>query len=164
MGVNILLFLIFQIGVEPWKRKRLVKGFEEKVMEALEREGPGAKQNPKRQPTGENIAIEEAIIADIAADGEQNRLTNMSILDSSSEAVTKEQPGKAIVVGVPIENAANSSTSTPGIFEFIKERIQDLFSDRRISLRRVDLTTVALQGTAAGLAFAGLFVLLLRPR
>ncbi|KAL8865578.1 MAG: hypothetical protein Q9174_006818, partial [Haloplaca sp. 1 TL-2023] len=41
MGVNVLLFLVFQIGVEPWRRRRLVKGFEDKVMEALEREkGP----------------------------------------------------------------------------------------------------------------------------
>ncbi|EEP75842.1 predicted protein [Uncinocarpus reesii 1704] len=38
MGVNVLLFLIFQVAVEPWRRKRLVKGFEEKVMEALEKE------------------------------------------------------------------------------------------------------------------------------
>ena len=39
MGVNVLLFVIFQIGVEPWRRKRLVKGFEEKVAQALERKG-----------------------------------------------------------------------------------------------------------------------------
>ena len=38
MGVNVLLFLVFQIGVEPWRRGRLVKGFEEKVVEAIERE------------------------------------------------------------------------------------------------------------------------------
>ncbi|KAF4219592.1 hypothetical protein CNMCM8980_004369 [Aspergillus fumigatiaffinis] len=38
MGVNVLLFLIFQIAVEPWRRKRLVKGFEEKVIEAIEKE------------------------------------------------------------------------------------------------------------------------------
>lgn len=38
MGVNVLLFLIFQVAVEPWRRRRLVTGFEEKVMEALERE------------------------------------------------------------------------------------------------------------------------------
>ncbi|PGH26866.1 hypothetical protein AJ80_01448 [Polytolypa hystricis UAMH7299] len=38
MGVNVLLFLVFQVAVEPWRRKRLVKGFEEKVMEALEKE------------------------------------------------------------------------------------------------------------------------------
>ncbi|KGQ01749.1 hypothetical protein PAAG_11467 [Paracoccidioides lutzii Pb01] len=45
MGVNVLLFLIFQVAVEPWRRRRLVKGFEEKVMEALEKEN-GLKQGP----------------------------------------------------------------------------------------------------------------------
>ena len=35
MGVNVLLFLVFQFGFEPWRRRRLVHGFEEKVREAL---------------------------------------------------------------------------------------------------------------------------------
>lgn len=35
MGLNVLLFVVFQILVEPWRRKRLVRGFEEKVQEAL---------------------------------------------------------------------------------------------------------------------------------
>ncbi|KAI5279633.1 sensitivity to high expression protein she9, partial [Ascosphaera acerosa] len=38
MGVNVLLFLVFQVAVEPWRRRRLVRGFEEKVLEALEKE------------------------------------------------------------------------------------------------------------------------------
>ncbi|KAI0392966.1 Mdm33 family-domain-containing protein [Xylariaceae sp. FL0594] len=38
MGVNILLFLLLQFGAEPWRRKRLVRGFEEKVREALAEE------------------------------------------------------------------------------------------------------------------------------
>lgn len=35
MGLNVLLFIVFQILVEPWRRRRLVRGFEEKVQEAL---------------------------------------------------------------------------------------------------------------------------------
>ncbi|KAL2402598.1 Sensitive to high expression protein 9-like protein, mitochondrial [Exophiala dermatitidis] len=35
MGLNVLLFVVFQIAIEPWRRKRLVKGFEEKVELAL---------------------------------------------------------------------------------------------------------------------------------
>lgn len=38
MGVNVLLFLVFQFGFEPWRRRRLVAGFEEKVIEALAKE------------------------------------------------------------------------------------------------------------------------------
>ena len=37
MGVNVLLFVVVQIGLEPWRRKRLVRGFEEKVKEAVQR-------------------------------------------------------------------------------------------------------------------------------
>lgn len=35
MGLNVLLFIVFQILVEPWRRRRLVRGFEEKVQDAL---------------------------------------------------------------------------------------------------------------------------------
>jgi sensitive to high expression protein 9 len=36
MGINIFLFLIFQLALEPWKRRRLVGNFEEKVQRVLE--------------------------------------------------------------------------------------------------------------------------------
>ncbi|KAH3688333.1 hypothetical protein WICPIJ_000671 [Wickerhamomyces pijperi] len=36
MGVNVLLFLVLQLFLEPWKRKRLVHGFEEKVKDVFE--------------------------------------------------------------------------------------------------------------------------------
>jgi len=36
MGVNVLLFVVVQIGLEPWRRSRLVKGFEQKVQEAFD--------------------------------------------------------------------------------------------------------------------------------
>ena len=36
MGVNVVLFVIVQVGLEPWRRKRLVKGFEEKVRMVVE--------------------------------------------------------------------------------------------------------------------------------
>lgn len=35
MGLNILLFLVFQLALEPWKRRRLVGNFEERVQQAL---------------------------------------------------------------------------------------------------------------------------------
>lgn len=40
----------------------------------------------------------------------------------------------------------------------------DLFSERRVALRKVDLTTTALEGAAAGAAFMGILLVLLRPR
>lgn len=35
MGINVLLFVVVQVGLEPWRRARLVRGFEEKVKEAV---------------------------------------------------------------------------------------------------------------------------------
>lgn len=35
MGMNIVLFLVFQLLLEPWKRRRLVGSFEDKVKHAL---------------------------------------------------------------------------------------------------------------------------------
>jgi len=35
MGINVILFGVVQVGLEPWRRKRLVRGFEEKVKEAV---------------------------------------------------------------------------------------------------------------------------------
>ncbi|PWW77753.1 hypothetical protein C7212DRAFT_292704, partial [Tuber magnatum] len=39
MGFNVLLFIVVQLGLEPWKRRRLVGGFEEKVRELIQEEG-----------------------------------------------------------------------------------------------------------------------------
>lgn len=36
MGFNVVLFLVVQLGLEPWKRKRLVGSFEEKVRNVLD--------------------------------------------------------------------------------------------------------------------------------
>lgn len=36
MGINICLFLIFQLLLEPWKRRRLTRSFEDKVKVALD--------------------------------------------------------------------------------------------------------------------------------
>ena len=41
---------------------------------------------------------------------------------------------------------------------------QDLFSDRQMTVKRVDMTAVALESAAAGVALMGLLVVLLNPR
>ncbi|ERF71467.1 hypothetical protein EPUS_00456 [Endocarpon pusillum Z07020] len=68
MGVNILLFLIFQVAIEPWRRKRLVKGFEEKVMEALEKEKIDVTSSPAlAAASGDRVSTTDAAPAAPAA-------------------------------------------------------------------------------------------------
>lgn len=190
MGVNVLLFLVFQVAIEPWRRRRLVKGFEEKVMEALEREGAATN------------ATAGAVLAAVRAagdkDGEPPQALNREV-PSQPDTVSAVQEGvpspqdpipkpEAVATVAEVDAAIDeffsaTQTTVPGtkresitghatksggsassMFESYKEVVRDLFSERQIQLRRVDLTTVALEGAAAGMALVGILVVLLRPR
>ena len=159
MGVNILLFLVFQIGVEPWRRRRLVKGFEEKVMEALDKEGVpavGAHQGPGKEVGPLNLdegPMEEAPVI------EQETLPRTEQVDVTPERI-EGQPNSIVAEPQEPPLAPKTMSSIGGM----KENLRDMFSDREIRLRRVDLTNAMLEGAAAGVAFVGVLVLLLRPR
>jgi sensitive to high expression protein 9 len=45
-----------------------------------------------------------------------------------------------------------------------KAKLQDLFSDRQVTVKRIDVTTIALEGAAAGVAVVGLVWALLTTR
>lgn len=169
MGMNVLLFMIFQIGVEPWRRKRLVKGFEEKVIEALEREGAAT-----------NAATEAALAAlqathSTAASGATTMVkTEQSFASPDVEAAVEEVISEE--VAAEAEGGRNWSpslaqdTSSASVWGFSttlkksREKIVDLFSDRKIAIRRVDLTTAAIEGTFAGIAIVSIAAAILRSR
>ncbi|KAI0022377.1 Mdm33 family-domain-containing protein [Xylariomycetidae sp. FL0641] len=59
MGVNVLLFLALQFGAEPWRRRRLVRGFEDKVREALADERAHYRPVPGSEATTADHATAE---------------------------------------------------------------------------------------------------------
>ena len=170
MGVNVLLFLVFQIGVEPWRRKRLVKGFEDKVMEALEREGSAAGATPTEIQMAQGaiaVGVQEAqeattptdIGKDVQIPATTDPLPETSLPlqeDVPSEIASMESPS-----GSKLDLQPRVLTST---FESIREWIRDMFSERQIVLRRIDVTKALLKGAAAGVASVGTIVLLLLLR
>ena len=192
MGVNVLLFLVFQIAVEPWRRRRLVKGFEEKVMEALEREGAatnataGAVLAAVRAAGGKDAESAPSLDREVSSVPETVRAVQEAVpsvqetvlksevaaaveeVDAVIEEIVPAEPSKAFglekesITGHAIEPGVMSSMSS--MIESYKEVLRDIFSERQIQLRRVDLTTVALEGAAAGMALVGILVVLLRPR
>lgn len=171
MGVNVLLFLVFQIGVEPWRRKRLVKGFEDKVMEALEREGSALGATPTEAQVAATStevqgAQEAAAPADIGRDAQMPPAA-ADPLPEPPPPVQEEMPSEIISVESSSGSRFDLQPQVPmSTFESIKEWIRDLFSERQIVLRRVDVTTATLEGAAAGagVAFVGMMVLLLQLR
>lgn len=71
-----------------------------------------------------------------------------------------------------VADQANEATAPPFVddgtwtawAERQKRAARKLFSDQMVTVKKVDVTTVALQGAAAGAAFAGILVVLFRPR
>lgn len=200
MGVNVLLFLVFQIGVEPWRRKRLVKGFEDKVMEALEREGPiGARKlttiatfeashptlEPALETTHQPPPLEPAFETthhpppttelsqheenSSAPEAQSFTLPSASSTIKSSHLEPQPIPPEAPSVADPPTSLHNPSLTflapTAATFTTLKDALRDLFSARPVLVRRMDLTTIALESAAAGMALAGLIaVFFLRAR
>ena len=156
MGVNVLLFLVFQIGVEPWRRRRLVKGFEDKVMEALEREGPRT--------------LHESDTARIAEDLEDSSATSRPEVISFAEElgpatallVNESKPSENLTVELGSTDAATPYSATSlSMFQRLNMAFHDLFSKRQIALRKIDLTITALEGAAAGvMVTVGIFMVI----
>lgn len=174
MGVNVLLFLVFQIGVEPWRRKRLVKGFEDKVMEALEREGSTVSTLPTEVGMAQNATPAEVRgVQEAAAPADTEDALIPAATDPLSDSAVEEAPlpkqeeTPAETVSMESSNLSKLDLQPRALMSSlrtIREWVRDLFSERQIVLRRVDITTAAIEGAAAGMAFVGAIVLLLRFR
>jgi sensitive to high expression protein 9 len=120
MGVNVLLFLIFQIAVEPWRRKRLVKGFEEKVIEAIEKEKAInhieiLKPQPALTSTSLSPKEEASGTASTSTASEDSLTTNENTPAATDEAITSEpvvwdsDPTPTIVTNITPETATETT-------------------------------------------------------
>ena len=171
MGVNIIL-LLAQIGIfEPYRRRRIVR----EVKKALD-EKTAAPAEVEQQLDGvipTVVPIEAVKPPDTATPAP---LTQASLdasapagqeADKAPLAAGEVLPEEAMQVSqVPL--SATSSRPPPETWsetwEAYKEGFQDLFSERIVQLKRVDVTTTALQGAATGVAAMGLLFVVFRPR
>ncbi|RDL39959.1 Sensitive to high expression protein 9 [Venustampulla echinocandica] len=159
MGVNVLLFLVFQFGFEPWRRRRLVHGFEEKVRQALDQEklANAERRDAERQAevpldgivaSGVQRLEEELGNTDIA----RNELGQPGI-DVSDEAAALD------VAELHVPRSAMRFTKP----ETWKATAQDLVSERIVQMRKRDITIIALEGAATGATIVAIIATLLRP-
>ncbi|ETS82384.1 hypothetical protein PFICI_04260 [Pestalotiopsis fici W106-1] len=171
MGVNILLFFMFQFGAEPWRRARLVRGFEEKVREALshEREKDKAERLEMLGNLFQSAGLEGAAAAAAAAATAGNA---QSAESPEEEAATGT---KADVVGGSVEPpVAVAAETVPELIReqhsiswrelftstvWWRETAADLTSERKVAIRMCDVSLLALEGAAAGAALAGTIAL-----
>lgn len=168
MGVNVLLFLVFQFGFEPWRRERLTKGFEDKVLAALEREREVLKIEDGE--AGSEVASVEAV----EAQEQSQEVESIGATTPEHAAGIIEMTGTLEVADSTTEGKTTSEFSSlqwrqpntwkEGLVSPCVARVQNLFSEEKVSLRKQDVTLVALEGLATGAAVAGLAVMyILRP-
>lgn len=172
MGVNVLLFLIFQIAVEPWRRRRLVKGFEDKVVEAIEKEKALIRSEIAQGTTPALASLASATPEQV------DSVIESSI--STLETYTAEEPAKptvessstaAIVSETPPATTPESLYSrlsnisySPLSLEYWQTASNEIFSERSVSTSQRDYTVAAIQSAAAGAAVMGLVIALVNPR
>jgi len=177
MGVNVLLFLVFQIGVEPWRRRRLVKGFEDKVMEALEKEGLNTERAlgealamsrdmgyaaKASKDVGTRAMVEETSIVKPA--------TEQKVEQVAAEEVAREQNVPVQAVSAEEPEVQDVKAWIPGLGMYgeragqMAKKVEDMFSETEVTVRRVDLTKATLEGAFAGVIFVSIFAALIRGR
>jgi sensitive to high expression protein 9 len=159
MGVNVLLFLVFQFGFEPWRRRRLVHGFEEKVREALEKEKVASKGAEAGQRDVEDVPLDGVIsagIQELEVEMEGGTGSAKPAVEAVVACIKGEGEGKGQLDGAASLDTAEMHIPT----ELMKLRrpetwmaaVQDLFSDKVMELRKKDVTIIALEGAATGAA------------
>ena len=169
MGVNIVL-LLAQIAIfEPYRRKKIVK----EVKVALD----------EMHPASPNAEVERQIdvVVEPAGVSIEQSETVQEIPKQPLDAFVPADPsvGKTpLAIGEVLPQEAVQLASSPqpmpsppiypptwaGSWDAYKDSFQDLFSERIVQLKKVDVTTTALQGAATGVAAMGILFVLFRPR
>ncbi|KAI1208331.1 Mdm33 family-domain-containing protein [Annulohypoxylon truncatum] len=165
MGVNILLFLVLQFGAEPWRRRRLVKGFEEKVREAMEEERRLEREIRRQEAEIETMRRREELAAATAAapvtveavaEGEPSKA------GKTTAAEPEEQPTESFIrIDMPPKVPWREFFSDP---DYWKDIYAELSSDRKVFIKVRDVSILALESAAAGAAVVGTIATILLIR
>lgn len=185
MGVNILLLLSTTAFIEPWRRKRMVKEIKKALEEQhLLRTVPDAAPAATKEIEKEIDQVVEPAGVPLEAVGESQASDTKAPEDTMTPTATLVEEVKVeetpfpvvedtptpIVEGLVLDAEQFSQTAPERTIldQFsaghIKYQIQDLFSDKPVTVRKVDVTAVALEGAAVGAALVGLLIFLVRPR
>jgi len=185
MGVNIFLLLAQIIFFEPYRRRKIVREMKE-ALDERGMAGPGVLQaatptevmkqvaeaeTPKEVPV-EVVETEAKVepmpvaaqLVETAAPVEAPSETVAESVSIAEEPALAADASPIEQVPVSIWKQLELATSWEQRLEISKAAFFDLFSERVVHLKQVDVTTIALQGAATGIAAMGVLFLLLRPQ
>ena len=193
MGFNIFLLLANLAIFEPWRRRRLVKevraALEEKTIAAPA--SPVVEREVEKSVEPAGVTLEQVEQPVVVAEVESCAATAVDATTARSDQLAVEEetvgsipmaagevlPEETVeVIEQPatlIEAPTRSfhTDASPTTWEYwevqwamYKERLHDHFSDRNITMKRVEMTTIALESVATGLVVMGVLFTLLNPR
>ncbi|TKA61231.1 hypothetical protein B0A49_08749 [Cryomyces minteri] len=171
MGVNIFLLLANLVVFEPWRRRKIIRevrtALEEKTFATAVPISPTLEKEVDEATMAESpaIVLEDTARADLLPAGEQNPLERL-VAETEQSVPGELSTANSRIASVDEQSPPEASWRGKLKLQIATCRayLHDLFSEREISLRRVEITTIALEGAAAGVAFMGLLIVLLRPR
>lgn len=172
LGFNVLLFVVVQLWLEPWKRRRLVGGFEEKVREVIQEEGlRAALLNMRVEPktaaaSAMGLVAEEvdgALTEVLTAPGTMDVVNSEPVLLEDDILHTPAGVDEALVEGlaavgvaVEVEGRQNRWHTRSGLgvvgkwLSFVGGQVDDAFSDQVIHIKKYEFTKALLEGIGLG--------------
>ncbi|GAB7343188.1 hypothetical protein MBLNU457_1257t1 [Dothideomycetes sp. NU457] len=193
MGLNIFLLLANLAIFEPWRRRRLVRevrtALEEKTISVPA--SPVMEREVERAVEPANVTLEQieepavvpqvesavATAADTVTESSDVPAEKAETVGSTPMATGEVLPEEAVnVVEEPpaiIEAPTKvfHTDASPTTWEYwevqwamYKERLQEFFSERTVTMKRVELTTIALESVATGLVVMGVLLSWFSPR
>ncbi|RMY69004.1 hypothetical protein D0863_06736 [Hortaea werneckii] len=179
MGFNIVLLLAQILIFEPYRRRKIVREVkvaldektvsapaaeaEKQIDEVVEPSGKALEtiETPAEAPKAVEQPIDVLTSTEDKEAGETSLAAGEVLPEEASNVV--EQPSW-LVQSAPSATHAPRSPWNARSWDDVKDVAADLFSERLIQIKQVDLTTLALQSAAAGFATMGVLFLALRSR
>lgn len=177
MGFNVLLFIVVQLGLEPWKRKRLVGGFEEKVREVIQEENEKVAlaqkglmerhEEEKRREAEEARRTLEQEVMETAKDV-QKELEAGAVAITATTELADIMAEREPIFKEPVLETLKHPDQWKGIAEAAARRVQDkgeeLWSEKEVRVTQRDMTKVTLEAAAAGAVLSAVFTFLISQR
>ena len=167
MTLNVVLFLAFQFGAEPWRRARLVRGFEEKVAMGMKK---ALDEEREERAAGAAGGLMGGVIPALVTNAEKTKEYGA---DRAAEEEPHEAPSALQAEASPMADAeAPPSTvanapEKPGAEDGFTDRkdfllkpgrwkavLFDLGSERIINITMRDASLLVVEGAAAGAVVA----------
>ena len=163
MGVNISLLLASLIIIEPWRRKRLVR----EIRSAVEEKFTALPSQTATVGTVETIdSLVEAKSTKEPVGGQDQTLVIAG--DIAENAQSTVEP--AIIQDQDLQDVYQRRSVTELLVDHLhslwlacRSQLSELLSERRVVLRKFDITMVGVSGAAVGGTVVGVIMALLRP-